>query len=203
MSDLSSFAMLPRDLPVPTNDGACDHLTQLALPEVVLQATTGQELPLKSLQGKTILYCFPMTGTPGTPLPVGWNSIPGARGCTPQACKFRDHARDLHSHGITTLLGISTQSVKALEEVRDRLHLPFELLSDSALELTNALKLPTFTIDDQVYIKRLTLYAEAGIIEKVWYPVFPPDQHAQEVLEWLKDPHEPASSDEASAAGAR
>ncbi len=132
-----------------------------------------------------MVYIYPMTGRPGIPLPDGWDSIPGARGCTPQACSFRDHYAELKSL-TTDIFGLSTQTSDYQQEVRNRLHLPFQLLSDSSLQLRDSLRLPTFTVTGKVLYKRLTLIVDGGQIKKVFYPVFPPDRNAGDVLAWLR-----------------
>jgi peroxiredoxin len=135
--------------------------------------------------GRTLIYCYPRTGVPGEDLPDGWDAIPGARGCTPQACAFRDHQGDLASLD-ASVFGLSTQDTAYQRELADRLHLPFEILSDARFRLTNALRLPTFEVDGMRLIKRLTLVVRGGTIEHVFYPVYPPDAHADEVLRWLE-----------------
>ena len=175
---------LPEDLPMPTNDGACDHLKGLSLPSVKLRSTSGRVVDLASLQGRVVVYCYPRTGRPGIDPPQGWNDIPGARGCTPQSCAFRDHHQEIKKLG-AQLFGLSTQDTVDQREAIERLHLPFELLSDSELEFANSLRLPTFKVADLRLIKRLTLIIRDGRIEKIFYPVFPPDQNANEVISWL------------------
>jgi peroxiredoxin len=135
--------------------------------------------------GRTLIYCYPRTGVPGEDLPDGWDAIPGARGCTPQACAFRDHQGDLASLD-ASVFGLSTQDTAYQRELADRLHLPFEILSDAQFRLTNALRLPTFEVDGMRLIRRLTLVVRGGTIEHVFYPVYPPDAHADEVLRWLE-----------------
>ena len=135
--------------------------------------------------GRTLIYCYPRTGVPGEDLPDGWDAIPGARGCTPQACAFRDHEGDLAGLG-ASVFGLSTQDTAYQRELADRLHLPFEILSDAQFRLTNALRLPTFEVDGMRLIRRLTLIVRGGTIEHVFYPVFPPDAHAEEVVRWLE-----------------
>ena len=178
---------LPSDLPVPSDDGAARHLRGAAVPSVTLQATDRRSVDLAHLPAeRTILFCFPRTGRPGeAPLVPEWDAIPGARGCTPEACSFRDHYREIGACG-AEVFGVSTQDTSYQTEVVDRLELPFPLLSDSGLALTRALRLPTFEIAAQVLMKRLTLAVFEGLIEHVWYPVFPPDAHAHEVLAWLR-----------------
>ena len=176
---------LPKDLPVPRDDGACDHLTGMALPSVTLRSTHGRAVDLSKLKGTTVVYIYPRTGRPDQELPTGWNAIPGARGCTPQSCAFRDHYQELKDLGVAELFGLSTQDTAYQQEAVERLHLPFEILSDEKLELTKALKLPTFEVDGMQLIKRITLIARDGKIVKMFYPVFPSDRNAGEVIEWL------------------
>ena len=178
---------LPNDLPVPEDDGAADHLPGMRLPSVPLASTSGEIVDLSALPGRTVVYCYPMTGRPDRSLPAGWDEIPGARGCTPQTCSFRDHHAELRSLG-ASVFGSSTQDTEYQREAATRLHLPFALLSDSDLAFAGALGLPTFEVDGMVLLKRLTLVIDEGWIEKVFYPVFPPDRSAEEVVEWLEDP---------------
>ena len=178
---------LPNDLPVPEDDGAADHLPGMRLPSVPLASTSGEIVDLSALPGRTVVYCYPMTGRPDRSLPAGWDEIPGARGCTPQSCSFRDHHAELRSLG-ASVFGSSTQDTEYQREAATRLHLPFALLSDSDLAFAGALGLPTFEVDGMVLLKRLTLVIDDGWIEKVFYPVFPPDRSAEEVVEWLEDP---------------
>lgn len=175
---------LPEGLPVPEDDGASDHLTGMRLPSVGLKSTAGDTIDLSVLPRRTVVYCYPLTGRPDADLPQGWDEIPGARGCTPQACAFRDHHADLQGLG-ADVYGLSTQDTPYQKEASERLHLPFELLSDEDLVLTKALSLPTMEIEDMLLLKRLTLVARDGQIEKVFYPVFPPHEHAGEVMNWL------------------
>ena len=177
---------LPNDLPVPEDDGAADHLPGMRLPSVPLASTSGEIVDLSALPGRTVVYCYPMTGRPDRSLPAGWDEIPGARGCTPQSCSFRDHHAELRSLG-ASVFGSSTQDTEYQREAATRLHLPFALLSDSDLAFAGALGLPTFEVDGMVLLKRLTLVIDEGWIEKVFYPVFPPDRSAEEVVEWLED----------------
>jgi peroxiredoxin len=178
---------LPNDLPVPEDDGAADHLPGMRLPSVPLASTSGEIVDLSALLGRTVVYCYPMTGRPDRSLPAGWDEIPGARGCTPQSCSFRDHHAELRSLG-ASVFGSSTQDTEYQREAATRLHLPFALLSDSDLAFAGTLGLPTFEVDGMVLLKRLTLVIDEGWIEKVFYPVFPPDRSAEEVVEWLEDP---------------
>lgn len=171
---------LPEDLPHPPDDGACDHLAGMALP-----STTGGTRDLRGIPDIVVVYCYRMTGWPAVALPAGWDMIPGARGCTPQSCGFCDHQRELQTLG-ATVFGLSAQSTEAKGEAAARLHLPFELLSDAALQFTQALRLPTFEMDGMIMIKRLTLLAETGSIRRAFYPVFPPDRHAAEIVVRLR-----------------
>jgi len=177
---------LPPDLPKPVDDGACRHLAGHAMPSVTLPATDGRRIDLAALIApRTVLYGYPMTGVPGTALPDGWDSIPGARGCTPESCAFRDHHHEIRRLS-AEVFGFSTQPTAYQREMVERLHLPFAVLSDSAFALTDALRLPTFVVSGQRLIKRLTLVVHEGIIEHVFYPVFPPDRHAAQVIDWLE-----------------
>lgn len=176
---------LPKDLPVPVDDGACDHLASMRLPAVRLRSTHGREVDLSALGGTTVVYIYPRTGRPDEESPPGWNAIPGARGCTPQSCAFRDHFRDLQRAGAAHVFGLSAQSNADQREAAQRLHLPFELLSDEGLGFARGLRLPTFEVAAMQLIKRITLICRDGAIEKVFYPVFPPDQNAGDVLAWL------------------
>jgi peroxiredoxin len=181
----TNFLELPKDLPRPVDDGAASHLHGIAFPRLALPATNDANVDPAAIPGCLVIYIYPMTGRPGVPLPDGWDSIPGARGCTPQSCSFRDHYSELQALN-TSVFGLSTQTSEYQKEARDRLHLPFELLSDSGLCLKQLLRLPTFTVADKELYKRLTLVIEKGRIQKVFYPVFPPDQSADEVLAWIR-----------------
>jgi peroxiredoxin len=186
---------LPADLPVPVDDGAAAHLAGTAMPPIALPSTGGEPMRVDQVPDgftRLIIYAYPMTGLPGIPVPDGWDEIPGARGCTPESCGFRDHAAELRALG-AALAGLSTQSTAYQQEAATRLRLPFPLLSDAELTLTHALRLPTFGIDlpsayegggPRSLLKRITLVVRDGRIEKVFYPVFPPDRHAAEVLSW-------------------
>lgn len=184
MARTDNIYELPGDLPVPVDDGACDHLAGMRLPSIPLRSTSGRWVDIGALRGRTVLYCYPRTGRPDREPPPGWNEIPGARGCTPQSCAFRDHHRELQSLG-TQVFGMSAQSAADQQEAAERLHLPFELLSDSELKFATALRLPTFQVASLTLLKRLTLILRDGRIEKVFYPVFPPDKNAAEVVVWL------------------
>ena len=177
---------LPDDLPVPVDDGAAKHLTGLALPDVTLAATDGAKVNLSRLAGRTVVYIYPRTGRPGQAMPTGWNGIPGARGCTPQSCSFRDHFDELRGLGVRQLYGLSTQDSDYQREVVERLHLPFAILSDADFALQRALRLPTFEVDGMVLLKRMALVIDDGRITKAFYPVFPPDRSAAEVVAWLR-----------------
>jgi peroxiredoxin len=176
---------LPANLPVPEDDGACRHLTGMRLPSIVLLSTSGDRVDLAAIEGRSIVYCYPRTGRPDQEMPEGWNDIPGARGCTPQSCAFRDHYEDLRAFGVTEVYGLSTQDTAYQREAVERLHLPFALLSDERLELGRALRLPTFEVAGMTLIKRLTLILCEGVVEHVFYPVFPPDSNAHTVIMWL------------------
>jgi peroxiredoxin/FMN phosphatase YigB (HAD superfamily) len=184
-SHIEKLTDLPQDLPIPVDDGACDRLQGESLPSIALSSTQGEYVDLSVIAGLVVIYCYPMTGQPGVPLPNGWEQIPGARGCTPQSCAFRDLHQELSEIG-AQVFGLSTQSTEYQVEASNRLHLPFELLSDRDLGFAKALKLPMFEIDGKQLIKRITLIANAGKIVKVFYPVFPPDENANEVIHWLK-----------------
>ena len=182
---MSSYTSLPADLPVPVDDGACGHLTGLPLPQLTLKTSADSPVDLATLSGATVLYFYPMTGQPNVPLPLGWDEIPGARGCTPQSCSFRDHRNHL-SDLETQVYGISVQSSEYQSEVKQRLNLPFELLSDQGLKFKSQLGMPTFKVRGMELYKRVTLICKNTIITKVFYPVFPPDQNARAVVNWLK-----------------
>jgi peroxiredoxin len=178
-------------IPAPQDDGAARHLLGAKLPAVSLQATDGKTVDLSALRGRSVVYAYPRTGTPGTENPPGWDFIPGARGCTPQACAFRDHFAELKSRGVDHLFGLSTQDSAYQREVAERLHLPFAMLSDEPLKLTKALNLPTFETAGMTLLKRFTLIIDEGSIEHVFYPVFPPDRSAGDVLAWLSQQKRP------------
>jgi peroxiredoxin len=183
---------LPDDLPEPQDDGDCDHLHGARIPELWLASSAGYPVNLAQLCGRTVVYCYPRTGQPAQPIPDGWDAIPGARGCTPQSCSFRDHFRELTGAGASHLFGLSTQDTEYQREVVQRLGLPYPLLSDWELNFVRALKLPTFRFNSMTLIKRMTLVIDDGCIAKVFYPVFPPDKSAEQVLEWLMQ-NQPAS----------
>ncbi|MGY6645674.1 MAG: peroxiredoxin [Salinarimonas sp.] len=173
-------------IPAPEDDGAAAHLTGARMPDVTLPATDGTEVALGRLNGWSVLFFYPMTGRPDVALPDGWDQIPGARGCTPQSCAFRDLSRDLADCGVSALYGISTQATPYQQEAAERLHLPFPLLSDCDLTLAGALSLPILRVDDKVLVRRLTLILQDDRIEKVFYPVFPPDRNAGDVMDFMR-----------------
>lgn len=181
-----SLSDLPQNLPVPVDDGAASHLACLLLPDVTLTATSGETVNLAALKGYAVIYIYPMTGRPDLALPDGWDAIPGARGCTPQSCSFRDHYDELKAWDVT-LYGLSTQSTEYQQEVKARLNLPYELLSDEGRKLKDAMALPTFTVEGMELYKRLTMIAKDGEIIKVFYPVFPPDKNAGDVVVWFQN----------------
>jgi peroxiredoxin len=182
----ASYEQLPADLPVPEDDGAAAHLPGTVMPSITLPATSGETVDLARLgHPLAIVYVYPMTGTPGVPLPEGWDQIPGARGCTPESTGFRSHYAELTGEG-AEVYGLSSQTPSEQAEAAARLALPFPLLSDSGLVLAERLGLPTFRAGGAVRYKRLTLVLSSGQVEHVFYPVFPPDKHAAGVLAWLR-----------------
>lgn len=179
---------LPAGLPAPEDDGATGHLPGMKAPPVELPSSAGGVVRVDVLgTGRTVLYVYPLTRRPGTDMPDGWDSIPGARGCTPEACGFRDHYQALSEAGAVDVLGLSSQDTAYQREVVERLRLPFPMLSDTALRLARTLRLPTFEAGGQTLYKRLTLIVRASVIEHVFYPVFPPNEHAEQVLNWLRE----------------
>lgn len=184
MARADNLYELPGDLPVPIDDGACAHLLGMRIPSVPLMSTSGRLVDLAHLPGVTVVYCYPRTGRPDVEPPKGWNDIPGARGCTPQSCAFRDLYQEMRALG-AEVLGVSTQTTEDQQEAARRLRLPFDLLSDAGLRFARALRLPTFEVESITCIKRLTLVIHDRRIERVFYPVFPPDKNAAEVVEWL------------------
>ena len=173
-------------LPPPVDDGGAAHLPGSKLPDISLPATDGTDVNPARLPGRTILYAYPMTARPGIPLPDGWDMIPGARGCTPQACAFRDHAAELAACGVDALFGLSVQDRDYQREAALRLHLPFPLLSDHGLAFARALSLPLMEVDGRPLLRRLTMVIDGGRISHVFYPVFPPDSHVEELIAWLE-----------------
>jgi peroxiredoxin len=178
--------VLPTDIPAPSDDGSASHLPGSKLPALALAATDGSQVDLSKLKGRTVIYIYPRTGVPGQPLPEGWDAIPGARGCTPQSCSFRDHFAEIKRLGVDHLYGLSTQDTDYQREAAERLKLPFPILSDAALKLARAITLPTFTTAGMTLLKRMALVIDDGVIGKVFYPVFPPDKNAEEVVAWLQ-----------------
>ena len=185
MTSIHDPTVLPTDIPAPQDDGTARHLAGLKLPSVSLPATNGANVDLSALKGLTVVYIYPRTGVPGQALPDGWDAIPGARGCTPQSCSFRDHFGELKRLGVAQLYGLSTQDTDYQREAAERLHLPFSILSDQNLALTRAINLPTFEAGGMTLLKRMALVIDDGAITKVFYPVFPPDKNAEEVIAWL------------------
>ena len=182
----TNLNQLPPNLPRPKDDGAARHLKGMALPDLELPSTSNRRVNLsKVVAPRVVIYAYPMTGRPDRQLPQGWDDIPGARGCTPETCGFRDHHKDLAKLQ-TEVFGLSTQDTPYQQEMVKRLEVPFEVLSDEHMEFARALKLPTFTVEGMTLLKRLTLVARNGRIEQVFYPVFPPDKHPEEVIAWLK-----------------
>jgi peroxiredoxin len=172
-------------IPAPLDDGATRHLAGARMASVPLRATNGDTVDLSATPGRVVVYAYPRTGKPGVANPDGWDMIPGARGCTPQSCSFRDHFAELKALGIGHLFGLSTQEPDYQLEAAERLHLPFAILSDEHLKLTRAMNLPTFATGRMTLLKRFTLVINDGTVEHVFYPVFPPDRSASDVVEWL------------------
>ena len=172
-------------IPAPVDDGAADHLTDMAVPDVALPATDGTEVSLGKLPGRVVVYVYPMTGQPNAALPDGWDDIPGARGCTPQSCSFRDHFAELTQLGVDRVFGLSVQDTEYQREVAGRLHLPFPVLSDENGALQAAMRLPVMEVEGRALLKRMAMVIEDGVVVKVFYPVFPPDRNAGDVVAWL------------------
>ena len=183
---MTNLSQLPSDLPIPQDDGAADHLVGMTLPAISLSATTNTQFPLSEVNGRLVIYCYPMTGQPNVALPDGWDQIPGARGCTPQSCSFRDHYQELRALG-ADVVGLSVQSTEYQQEMADRLHLPFPVLSDDGYQLQHALQLPTFVAAGMTLLKRITLIVNNGLIEAVHYPIFPSDSDPAWVMDYLKN----------------
>jgi len=179
--------VLPPDIPAPDDDGGARHLPGMKVADLALPATSGAAVNLARLAERTVVYIYPRTGVPGVDLPPGWNDIPGARGCTPQSCGFRDHFAELKGLGVSHLFGLSTQDTDYQREAAERLHLPFAILSDARLSFTRAMRLPTFTVAGMTLLKRMALVLDDGVIANVFYPVFPPDRNAADVVAWLRD----------------
>jgi peroxiredoxin len=178
--------VLPPGIPAPQDDGAARHLTGARLPDLTLPATSGAPVNLSKLKGRTVVYVYPRTGVPGVDTLPGWDDIPGARGCTPQSCSFRDHFGELRRLGVAQLYGLSTQDTAYQREAATRLHLPFAILSDEKFALTKAMRLPTFTTSGMTLLKRMAWVIDDGTITHVFYPVFPPDKSAADVISWLQ-----------------
>ena len=178
--------VLPPGIPVPQDDGGARGLPGMKLPDLALPATSGGAVNLAQLNGRTVLYIYPRTGVPGVDLPPGWNEIPGARGCTPQSCGFRDHFAELQRLGVAQVFGLSTQDSAYQQEAATRLHLPFAILSDEKLAFARALRLPTFDVAGMTLLKRIALVIDDGVITQVFYPVFPPDKNAEDVIGWIQ-----------------
>ena len=176
---------IPSNLPIPTDDRSTDHLKGLRLPNVSLAATNGTTINLGEIKGKLVIYCYPMTGQPNVTLPDGWDQIPGARGCTPQSCSFRDHYKELQTLG-AEVLGLSVQTTEYQKEMVDRLHLPFPVVSDSDYRFQKALSMPTFVASGMTLLKRVTLIVSNGVIQAVHYPIFPSDSDPIWVIDYLK-----------------
>lgn len=182
--NMTNLSQLPQDLPVPLDDGAANHLRGLRLPNIELQSTKGGKVNLSALPGIVVIYCYPMTGRPDVPLPEGWVQIPGARGCTPQSCSFRDHYKDLQLLG-AEVFGLSTQTTEYQQEMVARLHLPFAVISDNNFEFQRELNLPVFETSGMTLLKRLTMVSSNGVIEAVHYPIFPSDSDPAWVMDYL------------------
>lgn len=180
------ISSIPANLPIPSDDGACEHLENMLMPDVSLWSTDDQKINLSRLSGWNVIFCYPMTGRPGVAIPEGWVQIPGAAGCTPQACSYRDNHTELKRNGVG-VYGISTQTSEAQKEASNRLGLPYPLLSDADHSLSSALKLPLLEVGGLKLIKRLTLILKDGVIKKCFYPVFPPDKNVVEVIAWLSE----------------
>jgi peroxiredoxin len=177
--------VLPAGLPVPADDGAADHLEGKLVPPLYLETTAGELTLATAAAELLVLYVYPRTGRPGIEPPPEWDETPGARGCTPQSCGFRDHGAELRELG-ATVVGLSAQTIEDQRETAERLQLPHAVAADPDLRLAEALRLPTFDFEGRTLYKRLALVAESGRIVKVFYPVFPPDENAAEVAAWLR-----------------
>lgn len=173
-------------IPAPEDDGAATHLLGARLPRIALPSTAGGTVELGALEGRTVVYAYPRTGRPDQAAPADWDTIPGARGCTPQSCAFRDHFAELAAVGAQHVFGLSTQDPAYQREAADRLCLPFALLSDERLAFAREARLPTMEVEGDVLLKRVTLIVRNGVVEHVFYPVFPPDRNASDVIDWLR-----------------
>jgi peroxiredoxin len=183
---MTNLNQLPADLPVPQDDGSTNHLKGMRLPNISLNATNGKAVNLGDIKGKLVIYCYPMTGQPNVDLPNGWDQIPGARGCTPQSCSFRDHYQELQSLG-AEVIGLSVQTTEYQKEMVDRLHLPFPVVSDANYQFQKALNMPTFVTAGMTLLKRVTLIANNGVIVAVHYPIFPSDSDPLWAIDYLKN----------------
>jgi peroxiredoxin len=183
---MTNLNQLPADLPVPQDDGSTNHLKGMRLPNISLNATNGKAVNLGDIKGKLVIYCYPMTGQPNVDLPDGWDQIPGARGCTPQSCSFRDHYQELQSLG-AEVIGLSVQTTEYQKEMVDRLHLPFPVVSDANYQFQKALNMPAFVTAGMTLLKRVTLIANHGVIVAVHYPIFPSDSDPPWVIDYLKN----------------
>lgn len=181
---MQNYQQLPDNLPIPSDDGSTDHLRGMKLPNVLLKATNGEFINIAKIKGSVVIYCYPMTGRPNVDLPEGWNEIPGARGCTPQSCSYRDHYQELQALG-AEVIGLSVQTTEYQKEMVDRLHLPFLVFSDINYEFQKALNMPTFLAQGMTLLKRVTLIAKDGVIEAVHYPIYPSDSDPAWVIDYL------------------
>jgi len=182
---MTNLSKLPTDLPIPQDDGLANHLRGMKLPDLSLNATNGETINLRGIKGKLVIYCYPMTGQPNVALPDGWDQIPGARGCTPQSCSFRDHYQELQALG-AEVVGLSVQSTEYQKEMADRLHLPFPVVSDMNYQFQKALNMPTFIAAGMTLLKRVTLITNNGVIEAAHHPIFPNDSDPAWVIDYLK-----------------
>jgi len=182
---MTNLNQLPTDLPIPKDDGATAHLKGMRLPSVSLLATNGLSIDIGAMQGWLVIYCYPMTGHPNVALPDGWDQIPGARGCTPQSCSFRDHYQELQNLG-AEVIGLSVQTTEYQKEMVERLHLPFPVVSDANYQFQKALNMPTFVAAGMTLLKRATLIAHNGVIKAVHYPIFPSDSDPAWVINYLQ-----------------
>jgi len=182
---MTNLNQLPADLPIPQDDGSTNHLRGMRLPNVSLAATNGKTINLGDIKAKLVIYCYPMTGQPNVALPDGWDQIPGARGCTPQSCSFRDHYQELQALG-AEVIGLSVKTSEYQKEMADSLHLPFHVVSDANYQFQKALNMPTFATAGMTLLKRVTLIANNGVIEAVHYPIFPSDSDPAWVIDYLK-----------------
>lgn len=189
----TNLSQLLDDLPAPVDVGGARHLTGMQLPSLALPSTRGEPINLGAVRGRLVIYCYPMTGRPGVPLPEGWDQIPGARGCTPQSCAFRDHYAELRALG-AEVVGLSVQTTDYQQEMAERLHLPFPVVSDPGYRFQQALRLPTFVEAGMTLLKRVTLIARDGVVEAVHYPIFPSDSDAPWVVDYLRNHPAPAAA---------